>query len=145
MECLAKTTIDYLIDTDKPQPTIIPLQRSLSNVDTASGSICGPTKSIEPDSSLQNPNSVESGIGIATGTSVTTESVFSNTNNQQISGSVSTTYAPLISPTNNSEAHILPPVTTDIINPMDIDEIQPSKTPITSEDQQAFGKIEKYF
>lgn len=65
---MAKTTIDYLIDTDKPQPQAQPqvpppaIQRSLSNIDNT----CGlPPKSIESEApmSTQNPNSVDSGLG----------------------------------------------------------------------------------
>jgi hypothetical protein len=70
VECLAKTTIDYLIDADKPQPSQIAtslaanqqqLQRSLSNMDANVSS--APPRSIEsePPASMQNPNSVDSG------------------------------------------------------------------------------------
>lgn len=129
MECLAKTTIDYLIDTEKPQlpqppPTI---QRSLSNLDAfggcGSGGIgsAGPPKSIESASemplSTQNPNSVDSGLGSGAGdqsvnaaTTASTTTAGGTTTNA-LAGSVSSTnIAPLISPSNNSaDAPLLPP------------------------------------
>lgn len=114
---MAKTTVDYLIDTDKPlgltssssssaavvqQPN--QLQRSLSNLDTSL-----PPKSIEPEN-LQNPNSVESGSDSAT-----------PNNNQSASNNGN---AALISPPNSSGE--LPVTSTTAGNHMDLDDCAPN-------------------
>lgn len=174
MECLAKTTIDYLIDTEKPQlpqppPTI---QRSLSNLDAfggcGSGGIgsAGPPKSIESASemplSTQNPNSVDSGLGSGAGdqsvnaAGTTTSSQPAGGTSNTVAGSVSSTnIAPLISPLNNSaDAPLLPPTSVagensganaDGLDDMAPNSVAAGATSGHIDDHQAFSKINNFY
>lgn len=164
MECLAKTTIDFLIDTDKPQPQLAPpsIQRSLSNIDAANFPLgCGPPKSIESASepSTQNPNSVDSGLGNNGGgngeTAASSSGMMVGSQPPPVAavGSVSSSnvVAPLISPSNSNETPpLLQPTSADNANPIDMEDVPPNSVAAPSvglvnnlpiDDHQAFGLL----
>lgn len=134
---MAKTTIDFLIDTDKPQPQPPSIQRSLSNIDAANFPLgCGPPKSIESTSeqSTKNPNSVDSGLG--GGGNGETANLSSSAGNQQAIGPVgsvsSSNVAPLISPSNSNETPLLPPASADNGQAIDMEDAPPNSVAVPS-------------